>query len=249
MFMKKIIILVVFITFSLFSFETYAAKIKVQSVSENPIFAFTNTNAKINVIGFVGGAGIKKGVGKSQNPLARERKLFKQAGMNYYIFPNPKIKKGISLKYRKSKDHIKKISNLILYLKKENNLPTILVGHSRGSVSVSAAANMLGNNEVKGIVVMGSLTATSQKVKAPFTMRNMLKKTSVPVLIIHHKQDGCVVTPFSPIKSLSKKRGFPLVTISGGGSSGNPCGPLHFHGFEGTMSQVITEIKKWAEAL
>ena len=116
--MKKISILVVFITFSLFSFETYAAKIKVQSVSENPIFAYTNPNAKINVIGFVGGAGIKKGVGKSQNPLARERKLFKQAGMNYYIFPNPKIKKGISLKYRKSKDHIKKISNLIKYLKK-----------------------------------------------------------------------------------------------------------------------------------
>ena len=48
--MKKISNLIVFITFSLFSFETYAAKIKVQSVSENPIFAFTNPNAKINVI-------------------------------------------------------------------------------------------------------------------------------------------------------------------------------------------------------
>ena len=247
--MKKISILVVFITFSLFSFETYAAKIKVQSVSENPIFSFTNPNAKVNVIGFVGGAGIKRGVGKSQNPLARERKAFKQAEINYYIFPNPKTRKGISLKYRKSKDHVKKISNLIKYLKKENNLPTILIGHSRGSVSVSAAANALGKNVVKGIVVMGSLTATSQKVKAPFIMRNMLKKTSVPVLIIHHKKDGCIVTPFAPVKSLSKKKGFSLVAISGGGSTGNPCGPLHYHGFEGTMSQVITEIKKWAETL
>ena len=94
-----------------------------------------------------------------------------------------------------------------------------------------------------------SLTATSQKVKAPFTMRNMLKKTSVPVLIIHHKKDGCIVTPFAPVKSLSKKKGFSLAAISGGGSTGNPCGPLHYHGFEGTMSQVITEIKRWAETL
>ncbi|MBL60768.1 MAG: hypothetical protein CMI85_01385 [Candidatus Pelagibacter sp.] len=247
--MKKISILVVFITCSLFSFETYAAKIKVQSVSDNPIFAFTNPNAKVNVIGFVGGAGIKKGVGKSQNPLARDRKSFKRAGMNYYIFPNPKTKKAISLKYRKSKDHVKKISNLLEYLKKENNLPTILVGHSRGSVSVAAAANNLGKEIVKGIVIMGSLTATSKKITSPFTMSSMLKKTSVPVLIIHHRKDGCEVTPFAPTKSLSKKKGFPLVAISGGGSTGNPCGPLHYHGFEGTMNQVIDEIKKWAEAL
>ena len=96
---------------------------------------------------------------------------------------------------------------------------------------------------------MGSLTATSQKIKPPFLISNMLKKTMIPVLIIHHKKDRCIVTPFSPAKSISEKRGYPIIAISGGGSTGNPCGPLHYHGFEGTMSQVITEIKKWAEAL
>ena len=45
----------------------------------------------------------------------------------------------------------KKLVKHRLKNQKEINLPTLLVGHSRGSVSVSAAANMLGNNEVKGL--------------------------------------------------------------------------------------------------
>ena len=245
---KKIIIILYFILL-ITSFDAEAKKIRLPSVSENNIFTYTNPKAKINVIAFIGGGGIKKGIGKSQNPLARERKAFKRSGMNYYVFPNPKIGKGISLSYRKNKDHIKRISRLIKHIKKKNNLPIILVGHSRGSVSVSAAANVLGQDEIKGIVVMGSLTATSQKIKPPFLISNMLKKTTVPVLIIHHKEDRCIVTPFSPAKSISEKKGYPIIVISGGGSTGNTCGPLHYHGFEGTMSQVITEIKKWAEGL
>ena len=45
----------------------------------------------------------------------------------------------------------------------------------------------------------------------------------------------------------AEKYNFKLVTITGGGNSGRECGPLHSHGFEGTMPKVIKAIKSWSE--
>ncbi len=242
--MKKLILIFYFIL----STSAFSAKLIIIPVSKNPILAYENSSAKVNIVGFVGGGGIKKGAGQSKNPLARDRKKFKKAGMNYYVFTNPKKGKKISLKYRKSKDHIKKISYLINYLKERNNLPIILVGHSRGSVSVISAAYALGKKNIKGIVLMGSMTAASSKVSSKYTIKSMLKKKlDVSVLIIHHKKDECLVTPYKPAKSVAEKYNFKLVTITGGGNSGRECGPLHSHGFEGTMPKVIKAIKSWSE--
>ena len=230
--------------------DSDSIKIKIDSVSEKPIFGFESPNAKFNVIGFVGGGGLKGGVGKSGNPLARDRKKIRDAGFNYYIFPNPKAKESISLFYRKDQDHVQKISNLIDYLNKKNNLPAILLGHSRGSVSVAAAANKLGVQKIKGIVIMGSLTASSKAITYTFTMKAMLeKKIDVPVLVVHHEKDRCDVTPYIGAKDLAEKMNFKLIAITGGGNTGDACGPLHHHGFEETMPEVIQVIKKWSEGL
>ena len=244
--MKKILIIII----ALFPLSSFAAQVKIKSVSDNKMCIYENPSAKVNIIGFVGGSGIKKGCGKSQNPLARDRKDFAGAGLNYYLFNNPKEdKEGLSLLYRKSSDHAERISNLIKYLKKKNNLPIILVGHSRGSVSVAAAANALGPQKIKGIVIMASLTAVNKKVTATFLMQNMLKKPTVPVLVIHHQKDSCDVTPYLPAKNLAEKMNFKLIAITGGGNTGDACGPLHHHGFEGKMPEVIQAIQKWSGEL
>ena len=239
-----------FIVLFFYATNSLAEKLNLPDISENPIFAYENSNAKVNVIGFVGGGGIKKGVGKSQNPLARERKAFKDAGINYYIFPNPKKNKKIEIGYRKSKDHIKRIEKLIDYLRSKNNLPIILVGHSRGSVSVAAATNLLGSKKIKGSIIMGSITAPSSAVSTSFIMKTMFKnKPDVPILVIHHEKDACVVTPYTGAKGVADKHNFKLIKISGGGSSGDVCGPLHYHGFEDKMTEVIQSIKEWSEKL
>ena len=244
--MRKLI----FIIFFFYTTNSLAEKLNLPDISENPIFAYENSNAKVNIIAFVGGGGIKKGVGKSQNPLAREREAFKNAGTNYYIFPNPKKNKKIEISYRKSKDHIEKIKKLIDYLRLKNNLPIILVGHSRGSVSVAAATNSLGLKNIKGSVIMGSITETSSAVSSSFIMKTMFKnKPDVPILVIHHEKDACVVTPYTGAKGVADKHNFKLIKISGGGSSGDVCGPLHYHGFEDKMTEVIQSIKEWSEKL
>ena len=226
----------------------YAKKINIPEISDNDIFVYYNKSAKVNFIGFVGGDGLKGNASKSQNPLARSGKDFRDSDSNYYVFPNPIKKKPIG--DRKNKDHMSRISILIDHIKKENNLPIVLLGHSRGSISVAAAANTLEKGKISGIVILGSITASHGK-HTPYqlTMQHMLKETKIPVLVVHHEKDSCSVTPYVGAKNLAKKNNYKLITISGGGTSGDQCGPLHYHGFEGTTDQVINSIQDWIKFL
>ena len=240
--------IVFFLIFLLTSNFAYAKKINIPEVSDNDIFVYYNKSAKVNFIGFVGGGGLKGSASKSQNPLSRSAKDFRDSGSNYYVFPNPKKKKNIG--DRKNKDHMSRISILIDHIKKENNLPIILLGHSRGSISVAAAANNLEKGKINGIVILGSITTSVGKY-TPYTltMKHMLKETSIPVLVIHHEKDGCSVSSYLGAKNLAKKKNYKLISITGGGKSGSECGPLHYHGFEGNMTEVIQSIKEWSEKL
>ena len=240
--------IVFFLIFLLTSNFAYAKKINIPEVSDNDIFVYYNKSAKVNFIGFVGGGGLKGSASKSQNPLSRSAKDFRDSGSNYYVFPNPKKKKNIG--DRKNKDHMSRISILIDHIKKENNLPIILLGHSRGSISVAAAANNLEKGKINGIVILGSITTSVGKY-TPYTltMKHMLKETSIPVMVIHHEKDGCSVSSYLGAKNLAKKKNYKLISITGGGKSGSECGPLHYHGFEGKMTEVIQSIKEWSEKL
>ena len=93
--------IVFFLIFLLTSNFAYAKKINIPEVSDNDIFVYYNKSAKVNFIGFVGGGGLKGSASKSQNPLSRSAKDFRDSGSNYYVFPNPKKKKKIG--DRKSK--------------------------------------------------------------------------------------------------------------------------------------------------
>ena len=77
----------------------------------------------------------------------------------------------------------------------------------------------------------------------------MLKETSIPVLVVHHEKDGCSVSSYLGAKNLAKQKNYKLISITGGGKSGSECGPLHYHGFEGKMTEVIQSIKEWSEKL
>ena len=241
--MKNIVFFLIFLLTSNFA---YAKKINIPEISDNDIFVYYNKSAKVNFIGFVGGEGLKGSASKSQNPLSRSAKDFRDSDSNYYVFTNPKKKKKIG--DRKSKDHMSRISILIDHIKKENNLPIILLGHSRGSISVAAAANNLKKGKISGIVILGSITTPVGKY-TPYTltMKHMLKQTSIPVLVVHHEKDGCSVSSYMGAKNLAKKRNYKLISITGGGKSGSECGPLHYHGFEGTTDQVISSVQDWVK--
>ena len=221
--------------------------------SDMPMKAIESPNSKVNLIMFVGGAGLKHGkLGKVKNPLIRARSIFKQSGANLYFFPNPKKGKAMKLSYRISKKHADEILKVSKIVKSRNNLPTILVGHSRGGTSVSNVAVVHGA-KIDGIVNAAAMTKTSNKVSSKHIITKILKKSvNTHVLIVHPKKDTCLVTPFSPIPKLMKNlkaKSKKLVTINGGGTTGRECGPLHRHGFENTERELADSIINWSSGL
>ncbi len=221
--------------------------------SDMPMKAIESPNSKVNLIMFVGGAGLKHGkLGKVKNPLIRARSIFKQSGANLYFFPNPKKGKAMKLSYRISKKHADEILKVSKIVKSRNNLPTILVGHSRGGTSVSNVAVIHGA-KIDGIVNAAAMTKTSNKVSSKHIITKILKKSvNTHVLIVHPKKDTCLVTPFSPIPKLMKNlkaKSKKLVTINGGGTTGRECGPLHRHGFENTERELADSIINWSSGL
>ncbi len=76
-----------------------------------------------------------------------------------------------------------------------------------------------------------------------------LSRIRVPVLVVHHEQDGCMHCSFSDTPSLMKKLvnapRTQLIAITGGESAGDPCEAFAHHGFNGVEAGVVRQIAEW----
>ena len=75
------------------------------------------------------------------------------------------------------------------------------------------------------------LTSTILKAEVGRPVPEMnLKRISIPVLVVHHRQDGCEHTPYAEIPrlmaGLSASPRKELLTFAGGQSRQNPCSAL-----------------------
>ena len=64
-------------------------------------------------------------------------------------------------------------------------------------------------------------------------------------LLVHHQYDGCKVTPYDAALYNSKTYGTELVSMDGGTTAGNECGPMSHHGFLGVEGEAVEKIKAW----
>jgi hypothetical protein len=139
------------------------------------------------------------------------------------------------------------LRQVVGYLKKDTPLPVWFVGTSRGTVSATAAAVALGNQELAGIVLTASVTNASKAGAVP---QQRLDEIRIPVLVLHHQYDACwVCRPreapriISGLKNAQVKK---LVMVDGGGDPGeDPCEALHWHGFIGMEKEVVDIIGNW----
>ena len=145
-----------------------------------------------------------------------------------YNMPNPRGDPPL----RYSDDYQEKIRSSILYLKKTYNKPVWLKGHSAGGPGVAGflKKNIKSEDYLSGVIYSGanikSYSGDNQK--------------NLPILIIHHKDDGCKGTLYyGAIMKLDKYKKnnnsvTKLVTIEGGGGYGDPCeGYNAYHFFTG----------------
>ncbi len=211
---------------------------------------------------FPGGGGRIGAAGSAENGWARESSFlsggarrFTDNGITAAVFETPSDKGDLNGGYRNTPEHNQDVAALIAFLRKDNpGLPIWLVGVSNGPLSATSAAANLGKMGPDGIVLTSSVSVehiiSGQRNAHPYWAAK-LNQIEVPVLIVHHKNDGCSHTPYEAMQkslpSFTKAPKTHLITMEGGSARGNPCAD-GYHLYVGIEAETTKQIADWIKA-
>ena len=222
-------------------------------VTERLLVLMPSSEPKAVVVLFAGGHGGLQlsdtgnfGWGEG-NFLMRTRERFVDAGMMVVIpdAPSDRQREPYLNGFRQTKAHGEDIEHMVEWIKTKSNAPIWLVGTSRGTQSVAYVV-VHHAPKIDGIVLTSSIL---YDLKSDAVPEMKLEKVTVPVLVVHHADDGCTHCPYALSDTLmSKLTATPkkeLMRIEGGQSKGDPCNAWGYHGFNGVEDDVVKKITRW----
>lgn len=185
----------------------------------------------------------------TSNFLVRSRQLFADKGFAVAVVdaPSDRQSKGLA-GFRQKPEHVADIKAVIAWLRQQNNVPVWLVGTSRGTQSAAFIATQLtvGQGGPDGLVLTSTILSDDKGRPVP---EMPLETIAIPVLVVHHEQDGCRHCSYSLIPSLMKKltgtKRKDLATFTGGKDQGDSCQAFAHHGFNGLEIHVLGRIADW----
>lgn len=149
--------------------------------------------------------------------------------------------------FRQTQEHVTDIQAVIAWIRGDAKVPVWLIGTSRGTQSAAFIATQLNNPDGPDGLVLTSTIVTDDAGTAVPAMQ--LENIHIPVLVVHHEQDGCKHCAFQGASAMMTKFSAAprkqLLTFIGGSSSGNPCEPQSYHGFNGLDADVVGKIADW----
>jgi hypothetical protein len=186
------------------------------------------------------------------NFLIRMRQAFAEQGLTVVIVdaPSDRQKDPFLGGFRQTPQHLEDVKAVIAQIRQQLKLPIWLIGTSRGTQSVGYIATQLAGSDGPDGIVLTSTILTDDTGRAVPKME--LNKIKVPVLVVHHQDDGCKLCAFANIPSLmngltgSRKK--DLMTVTGGQNRGDPCEAQAYHGFNGVEAAVVADIARWIVA-
>jgi pimeloyl-ACP methyl ester carboxylesterase len=207
---------------------------------------------KVAVIAFVGGFGaiglagreVPIKFGPTTNFLIRFRNDLVDADFAEVVVdaPSDKLPQGMSDDFRLGPDHVTDIRAVLADVgKRFPDAKVFLMGTSRGTISAAALGAKLGD-AVQGTIL--TTTVTNRDKQGPGLSTFNFASIKVPVLLVHHRDDGCPMSPYNNAEHLSKS--FPLISVSGGDPpQSGPCDPQSPHGYFGKDAPVAQAMKSW----
>ena len=223
------------------------------------LLVLTPPEPKAAVILFTGGdgglqmlpdGGLKRGGG---NFLVRSRQLFADQGLMVAVIDAPSDRQSAPFLsgFRQTPDHVADVKAVMAWLRTQTRVPVWLVGTSRGTQSAAhVAVELAGGADGPDGVVLTSTILTEDKGRPVTAMA--LGKLRIPVLVVHHEQDGCRLCSFSDLPLLMDKlTNAPrkqLLTFKGGNNVGDPCEAMAYHGFNGLEKDVVSQTAAWVLA-
>ncbi len=208
--------------------------------------------AAILFVGGAGNPGIRDSGAISRlggNFLARTRGSFVAAGIAVALVDSPSDVADLH-RFRLTPEHVADVGAVIAWLRSEARVPVWLVGTSRGTQSAAFVATRLsGAHGPDGVVLTSTVLTDHKDVPVPAME---VERIAVPVLLVHHENDGCRACPFGQIEPLLRQlRSSPrkeVVAVTGGKDYGDPCGAQGHHGYRGREAEVVARIAGWITA-
>jgi pimeloyl-ACP methyl ester carboxylesterase len=192
------------------------------------------------------GGGMKWGAG---NFLVRTRHLFASHDLLVVVMDAPSDQQSPPFLQgrRQRPEHAADAKAVIAWLRETAKIPVWLVGTSRGTQSVGYLATTLAGAEGPDGIVLSATVASDPRGRPVPAMP--LENIRVPVLVLHHEQDGCALCAFAEVRAMMRKfSGAPksqMLAVTGGESKGDPCEAFAYHGFNGIESHVVSQMANW----
>jgi pimeloyl-ACP methyl ester carboxylesterase len=184
------------------------------------------------------------------NFLVRSRGLFVEQGVAVAVLSPPSDRRNL-IAFRNTREHVEDVRAVIAWLRREAGVPVWLIGTSRGTQSAGYIATRLSPAEggADGVVLTSSVLRSSRNLQEPPVNAMAVDRIAVPALVVHHRQDACVVCPFGEAERLvGKLSAAPrkaLIAVEGGASEGDPCEAFAHHGYNGIERDVVAKIVQW----
>lgn len=186
------------------------------------------------------------------NFLVRSRQAFADQGLLVAVVDAPSDRQSPPFLggFRQTAEHAADLKAAIAWLRESAKLPVWLVGTSRGTQSAAYVSTQLtGPDGPDGLVLTSTILSDDKGRPVPAMP---LGKIRIPVLVVHHEQDGCALCAFADIPALLAKLDQApkkqLLAFKGGTSRGDPCEAFAYHGFNGLEGDVVQQIAAWITA-
>ena len=187
---------------------------------------------------------------ESGNFLVRTRGEFVKRGVVAVLLDAPSDQQrnwGMTDEFRLSEQHFTDISAVVADLQgRFPGLSLFLVGTSRGTVSVAALAARFGQR-ITGAILTSTMfrpAGGASGEPGPGLSKFDFATITIPVLLVHHVSDQCLVTPYAEAARLVDR--YTLITIFGGRPpQSNPCAESSAHGYFGREPETVEQIVNW----
>lgn len=183
---------------------------------------------------------------------------FAETGVSAAAVDSPSDKFNLNNGFRSSPEHAQDMATVIEFLRKEApGKPVCLIGTSNGSLSATSGAALLKGEKGPDCIVLTSSVNVKPKSSIVARFAHVfsdadLTQITVPVLIVHHKNDPCSHTPFEPmpayVKAFTNAPKVDFMAVEGGQGHFDACNRGH-HQFLGIEREVTAQIADWIKSL
>lgn len=187
------------------------------------------------------------------NFVVRTRDMYLSSGIATAVIDAPSDRQSAPYLggFRQTPEHVADTKSVVAWLRAKHLIPVWLIGTSMGTLSAAYVATQTSPSDggPDGVVLTSTILAAAGVPSLRGVLDMDLSNVRIPVLVVHHEEDGCKFCPYSAtamllekLKSTSHKE---LLSFRGGRYWGDPCHEWGHHGFNSQEQEVVSAISNW----